>query len=206
VARFAVLLAIAAAWPLAVDAYRPFDSTDAAVAPEGDVEIELGPVGVLAQGSDLALVAPSLVVNWGFADRWEAVLEGRNLVEVGGSAARPPLRIDGMALSVKTVLREGSLQAGSGPSVATELGALLPDVHGEAGLGAAWALAVSQRWRELTVHLNCAAAWSRAHQPALLAGAILEGHDTWALRPVAEVTVGRERGSATALSGLLGAV
>ena len=38
-----VLLALAVAWPIAALAYRPFDSTDAAVADRGELEMELGP-------------------------------------------------------------------------------------------------------------------------------------------------------------------
>src|SRR5207253_9284581 len=56
-------------------AYRPFDGTDAAVAGRGELEIELGPAGLLRIGPDRFLVAPALIVNLGFADRWELVLE-----------------------------------------------------------------------------------------------------------------------------------
>lgn len=111
------------------------------------------------------------------------------------------------ALSVKTVLREGALQEKSGPSVATEIGALLPTIHGgDAGLGVEGALIASQRWPALTVHLNGTVAWTRAHRPGLLGGTILEAHDAWAVRPVAEVFVEAERDVPTAVSGLLGAI
>ncbi|HEX8909472.1 MAG TPA: hypothetical protein VF805_09735 [Anaeromyxobacteraceae bacterium] len=201
-----LLLALAAAWPVAARAYRPFDSTDAAVAARGELEIELGPLGYVVQGGDKALVVPSLILNWGFAERWEAVLEGRHFVELGNDLREPRLRVQDTALSLKWVLREGSLQEKAGPSVATELGALLPTVHGDSGVGAEWALIVSQRWRDLTVHLNGAAAWTRAHAPGVFAGIILEGHDAWAVRPVAEVFVEHERDLPTTVSGLLGTI
>lgn len=195
-----------AVWPIAASAYRPFNSTDAAVAARGEVELELGPLGYLVQGPDEALVAPSLVLNWGFADRWEAVLEGRHLVELGAHIQEPRLRVEDTALSVKGVLREGSLQGKAGPSVALELAALLPTLHGDPGVGAEGTAIVSQRWPDLTVHLNGAAAWTRAHAPGVFAGVILEGHDAWAVRPVAEVFVEHERELPTTISGLLGAI
>jgi len=52
-------------------AYRPFDGTDAAVAGRGELEIELGPAGFLKLGADRFLVAPALIANLGFAERWE---------------------------------------------------------------------------------------------------------------------------------------
>lgn len=201
-----LLLALAAAWPVAARAYRPFDSTDAAVAARSELEIELGPLGYVVQGGDKALVAPSLILNWGFAERWEAVLEGRHFVELGNDLREPRVRVQDTALSLKWVLREGSLQEKMGPSVATELGALLPTVHGDSGFGAEWALIVSQRWRDLTVHVNGAGEWTRAHAPGVFAGVIVEGHDAWAVRPVAEVFVEHERDLPTTVSGLLGTI
>jgi hypothetical protein len=197
---------LVAAWPVAARAYRPFDSTDAAVAAKGEVEIELGPVGYLVQGQDRFLVSPSVIFNWGFADRWEAVLEGRNFVQLGSELQGPRSSVQDIAFSLKGVLREGSLQEKTGVSVATELSALLPATSGDQGTGAEWAVIVSHRWPDLTVHVNGALAWTRAHEPGAFGGIILEGHDAWAVRPVAEVTVESERGSPTTVSGLVGAI
>jgi hypothetical protein len=55
-------------------AYRPFDGTDAAVANVSEVEIEFQPAGVLRAGSTKAL--SDAVLNYGFAERWELVLQG----------------------------------------------------------------------------------------------------------------------------------
>ncbi len=201
-----VSIAVAAAWPLAASAYRPFDGTDAAVAAKGEVEAELGPLGYVVAGDDRTLVAPSVVLNWGLAQRWEAVLEGRHFVRLGSAIHEPRLRVEDTALSVKHVLREGGLQERAGASVATELGALLPTLHGEGGVGAEGTLIVSQRWPDLTVHVNGALAWTRAHSPGVFASVILEGRDAWAVRPVGEVFVERERDAPTAFSGLVGAI
>jgi hypothetical protein len=194
------------AWPLTARAYRPFDGTDAAVAAKGELEIELGPIGYLVQGTDEALVVPSVILNWGFADRWEAVLEGRNFVQLGSELQGRRSQVEDIAFSLKGVLREGRLQEKTGPSVAAELSALLPAIDGDHGMGAEGAVIVSQRWPDLTVHVNGAALWTRAHEPGAFGGVILEGHDAWAVRPVAEVFVEGERGSATTVSGLVGAI
>lgn len=205
-AALLAVLALVAGWPLAARAYRPFDSTDASVAGEGEVELELGPIGYVVQGRDREVVAPSLVVNWGFAERWEAVLEGRHFVQIGSDVEEPRIRVEDTSLTLKRVLRDGVLQERSGPSVATEFGALLPTVNSDPGVGAVAFLIVSQRWPDLTVHWNVAAAWTRAHEPGAFAGLILEVHDAWAVRPVAEAFVEGERGSATTVSGLVGAI
>jgi hypothetical protein len=195
------------AWPLAARAYRPFNSTDAAVAEKGEMEIEFGPLGFVKDGPDRSLVTPSVIFNWGFAHGWELVLEGRHFVQLGEKITTPRFRVEDSGLSLKRVLREGSLQEKTGPSVATEVGALLPTINGDdSGMGAEGALIVSQRWPDLTVHLNAAVAWTRAHRPGFFGGTIFEVHDAWAVRPVAEVFVEAERDVPTAVSGLVGAI
>lgn len=199
-------LLVVSLWPGSGRAYRPFDSTDAAVAAKGEMEIEFGPAGFVKEGPDRSLVAPSLIFNWGFADRFELVLEGRHFVQLGSAVSEPRFRVEDTALSLKSVLREGSLQEKSGLSIATELGMLLPAINGDSGVGAQGAVIVSQRWPDLTVHLNGAAAWTRAHRPGLFGGIIFEVHDAWPVCPVAEVFVEGERDVPTTVSGLLGAI
>src|SRR5258708_30732097 len=102
-------------------AYRPFDSTDAAVADVNELEIELGPAGLRRSHDERTLIAPAYVINYGYAKNWELVLEGR------GEHPQPPAedtrgRLVGNALFLKGVLREGALQDKSGPSIATEFG------------------------------------------------------------------------------------
>src|SRR5438132_10432707 len=104
-----------AAW-----AYRPFDGTDAAVAEAGEMEIELGPVEFLREGSERALLAPNVRINYGFTPGWEAVLEGR--IAHGLMADNPGTSLHGDGAFLKGVLREGSLQEKPGPSIATEFG------------------------------------------------------------------------------------
>lgn len=203
----ATLVALGVVWPVTALAYRPFDSTDAAVAARGEMEIELGPLGFLKEGSDSSLVIPSLIFNWGFAERMELVLEGRNFVGLGHiPPTEPRFRVAESALSVKAVLREGALQDKSGVSIATEVGLLLPEINGGPGVGAQGALIVSQRWPDLTVHVNGTIAWTHAHTLGLAGGVILEVHDAWVVRPVAELLVEGEKNAPTLISGLAGAI
>ena len=65
------------AWSAPAAAYRPFDGTDAAVADVGELEIEFQPAGFIHTTSTTALAGPNAVVNYGFAQRWELVLQGQ---------------------------------------------------------------------------------------------------------------------------------
>ena len=205
-ALLACLVTVACLWPIPARAYRPFDSTDAAVADKGEIELELGPVGFFRLGPERALVAPSLILNWGIADGWEAVLEGRNTVQVGSNATEPHVRLEDTALNLKGVLREGSLQGRGGVSVASEVGVLLPTINGEPGAGGQATLILSQRWEPVTIHLNGRLAWTRAHALGRFGGLIAEGPHAWSLRPVVEVFLEREDGGPITRSGLVGAI
>src|SRR5262249_12510616 len=156
-------------------AYRPFDSTDASVAEAGKLELELGPLGYLVEGHEHFLVIPALIANLGLSRRWELVLEGRHVLLVTEGQGEPRSRLVDPGLFVKGVLREGTLQDGVGPSVAVEAGVLLPTVNGESGAGASVAAIVSQRWSSMTVHINGAAARTRAGRVGPLSGGLLPG-------------------------------
>ena len=197
---------VALAWAPNTAAYRPFDSTDASVAEAGTLELELGPIGYLTEGRAHFLVAPALIANLGLSRGWELVLQGRHLLLVSDGQEEPRSRLVDTGLFLKGVLREGTLQDGVGPSVAIEAGVLLPTVNGERGAGASVAAIVSQRWSSVTMHLNAAAALTRAGRLDLFGGAIVEGPYRWAVRPVAEVFLDREFHTSWAISGLLGAI
>lgn len=200
---FALLIAMLASPALA---YRPFDSTDADVAGPGEFELELGPVGLLGEGTDKFRVAPAVVANLGLPWRSELVLEGQRQVALDPAPGTPQSSIVNAGVFLKTVLREGALQDAPGPSVAAEYGLLLPEVHGEPGTGASVASIVSQRWTAGTLHLNAVLAWNRDHKPDLFLGAILEGPYPWPVRPVAEVFGEQASGSPRTTSALVGAM
>jgi hypothetical protein len=195
--RWAVGLAVVL-WPGRASAYRPFDGTDADVAEPGELELEVGPAGYHQEGSSRFLVAPAVVANYGFARGFEAVLEGRQDVQL--DAARRASRIADVALSLKSLLRAGSLQGGSGMSIAVETGLLLPGV--ESALGAHVASIFSMRWPALALHLNIGnELFYSVHYQASV-GLIIEGPDSWRVRPVGELLVERDFGQGGFSDGL----
>lgn len=182
-------------------AYRPFDTTDAAVADLHAVEIELSPLSYRHDNDGTALIAPSLRLNYGFAKDWEVVLEGE-----ANHFSRSPSQLSEAMLSVKTVLRAGSLQGQSGLSLGSEAAILLPGVGAQNGAGLEWTGIASQRWDWGTIHFNLAASLTREQHGAVFTGLILEGPDSWVVRPVAEFTYDHEFGGEEEVAGLLGAI
>ena len=186
-------------------AYRPFDSTDADVAPAGEFELELGPVGRLRQGDRRFLVAPAAIANIGLAGDRELVIEGRREVPLNRNEGEPRSTLEDNGAFIKQLLRRGALQGEAGLSVATEYGFLLPSIPGH-GTGFSVAGIASQRWDAGTIHLNAVAARTREHEPDLFLGAIFEGPIRWTVRPVAEVFTEKAAGSARINSRLVGAI
>jgi len=186
-------------------AYRPFDGTDADVAALHEIELEIGPAGYLRAGTGRAIVAPALVANWGFARRLELVLAGRNAIDVDPPAGQSRIHLVDTQLSVKWLMRTGSLQGMPGVSVASEWTVLLPE-SGDRAVGGEVATIVSQRWTNATLHANGAASLSRRRTAELFAGLIAEGPGAWPVRPVAEAFIDWDRGGTRTLSALAGAI
>jgi hypothetical protein len=185
-------------------AYRPFDSTDAAVADLRETEIELGPFGFRRDDAGRTLIAPAVVYNYGYAKNWELVIEGRGEHPLSGEDTRSRLVDD--AISLKGVLREGVLQGKTGPSVATEFGVLLPEINGVPNAGTTWAFIVSDRWPWGTIHMNAGVAFTREQNNDAFVGTIFEGPNDWTVRPVAEIRYENEFGSKETYSALVGAI
>ena len=190
-------------------AYRPFEGTDADVADFGDFELELGPVHWYSQRDEHDLIAPATVLNLGYAPGWELVVDFQNFVGIDTPPGEARDRLLDTDILTKGVLLPGVLQdKGPGPSIAAELGPLLPNVHGEESFGASLDVIVSERWPGLTVHVNN---WLELTRGDLhldwFEGVILEGPDYAAVRPVAELFVEHEFvADATTWSGLAGAI
>ena len=184
-------------------AYRPFDGTDAAVADLGETEIELQPFGYQRAGTQSSAVAPFVVYNYGFAERWEMVLQTEMLSPITGGG-QPSIQATGAFL--KYVIVPGVLQGQSGISVATEFGPLLPGVNADNGVGFAWSGLVSQRWDWGTAHFNVEANLTRDHQAEAFAGVILEGPSTWKVRPVFETFYDKVWTETESRSVLVGAI
>jgi hypothetical protein len=190
-------------------AYRPFDGTDADVAGFGDFELELGPVHWYSQNGAHYAIAPATVLNFGYLPRWELVVDFQNFVSVDGSPGPARDQLLDTDVLTKGVLVPGVLQGvGQGPSVAVELGALVPNVNGQKGFGASSNLLVSARMGNVIVHVDN---WLELTRESLHAdwfeGVIVEGDVDAPVRPVSEWFVEHEFvADVTTFSGLVGGI
>jgi hypothetical protein len=200
-ARIAALLSAAPA-SLAF-AYRPFDGTDASVSDLREFELELG-TSYLHEGDDDSFAIPT-VANYGIGGGREIVLEGEIVRELGDEGESRTSLLD-TALSLKQIHRAGSLQDGSGVSVASECGVLLPTIHGDEGVGAACALIASQSWPAVTLHVNGGLTFNRDQRWEESLGAIVEGSENWRIRPASELRVEWASGEPTITSLLIGLI
>ena len=202
--RIALSTACLLLWPPCAFPYRPFDLTDADVAAEREFELELG-VGHLREGPDKFLIAPAVVGNLGIAGGREIVLEGKlstPLHNTGDSQSA----LEDTALSLKQLHRIGSLQDGTGVSIASECGVLLPEIHGASRTGASCFGIVSQRWPAASVHLNAGLALDREHNWNRTLGGIVEGPHEWTVRPALELIAERNSSGSQTNSALVGMI
>jgi hypothetical protein len=200
IAAGVVIGIFAIGWARPAAAYRPFDGTDAAVADVGEVEVELQPLGAAHAGGTTRGLSDT-IVNYGFADRWELVLQTTPQVPPEGFG---PLSVSNAAL-LKYVVQPGVLQEKSGPSIATEFGALFPEIGGS-GVGASWTGIVSQRWEWGTVHFNLAGNLTPDQHAEVFVDTIFEGPHKWKVRPVAEFYFDNVFNGEQTYSALVGAI
>jgi hypothetical protein len=154
----AALALVVALTPAAAWAYRPFVSTDAAVADAGDVEIELGYAGFRRDGARSTIVAPTVIGNIGVARDLELVAESKLATDLSPRRHGDRARFEDSALSLKWVARDGVLQeSGSRSSLAVELSALLPTIRREDRAGGELVGIASGRAAGWTYHLNAGA-------------------------------------------------
>jgi hypothetical protein len=195
-------------WPRSAAAYRPFDGTDADVAELHEFEIELGPVGYYGTGAAHYFVTGG-VLNFGLVPRVELVLQGFDFVRLDGPSGLNLNRLTDTGLFVKTVWREGCLQEAEGPSVATEIGPLLPTADDTKGFGAyAGGIVSTCIGDSLIVHWNAEVQLlPQSDQLDLFGGAILEPPPSkYAVRPVAEFFVEHDFAGIQTYSGLFGGI
>ena len=173
------------AWlaPLSASAYRPFDGTDADVVEAGGFELELGPLHYAREGEETFLLSPT-VLNLGVVPRWELIADFVPVYPQSGGSTQ----VRDTDVLLKYLLRRGALQGEAGPSIAVEGGALVPEVQGEPGWGAALDLAVSEQWGCWTLHLNNEAELSRQDLVFRYAADLIAELEVGSkLRPVAEL-------------------
>jgi hypothetical protein len=191
-----LLLSASTAW-----GYRPFVSTDAAVADPKELEIELGYFNLERSGGEHTFIVPKVILNYGIV---------RNLEVVGEfEVAKPPDRgaqLVDPGLFLKAVLKEGILQEQEGIGVAVEVGPLLPStVQGEQRLGFEGIGIMSGRLLPFTYHLNVGGGVDREKaNPFVIWGLIVELPVFARFRLVGEVNGESARGRPADNSGLVG--
>ncbi|MBI3301698.1 MAG: hypothetical protein HYZ72_06430 [Deltaproteobacteria bacterium] len=169
---FVVLALLATVWGVApARGYRPFVSTDAAVADPKEMEIELGYFNLKRAEKKNTVITPKVVLNYGIARNWEVV--GEFAVE------KPPdesAQLVDPGLFLKAVLKEGILQNKDGIGFAIEAGPLLPStVSKERKFGFAGIGIVSGRLFPFTYHVNFGGGVDRAKaNPFAIWGVIVE--------------------------------
>ena len=98
-----LLVSFLIALPRQAFGYRPFVSTDAAVADVSETEIELGYFNWEREKGNTTFISPKAVLNYGFSHNFEVV--GEFAVEEPGHGSA---KLIDAALSVKAVLKDGS--------------------------------------------------------------------------------------------------
>jgi hypothetical protein len=187
-------------------AYRPFVSTDAAVADAGEIEVEFGYIGFRRHHGENTIVAPTIIANLGLCRNLELVAE----TKATGSLASHDHRwqAEDTAVSVKWVARDGVLQGrGPAPSLAVELSLSLPTAKGERHIGGELVGIASGEVVGLTYHVNAGALVDTVEtQPGVTWGVIVEHALRGRLRAVAEVNGESVSGSPADDSALIGAI
>jgi hypothetical protein len=183
--------------------YRPFVSTDAAVADVKEMEIEIGYFNLERDRGKNTFIIPKAVLNYGLV---------RDLELIGEFAIEEPphgsVRLADPALSLKAILKEGVLQEKSGVSFAVEAGPLLPSTSKEENRFGFEAIGIlSGKLAALTYHVNLGGGVDRAEtSPFVVWGAIAELPIISKLRLVGEIngeSVRRNSPDNSALMGLI---
>jgi hypothetical protein len=183
--------------------YRPFVSTDAAVADPREVEVEFGYFNLERADKENTFIVPQVVVNYGMSQDWEVV--GEFDVEKPPDAAA---KLVNPGLFLKGVLKEGVLQRQEGVSIAIEAGPLLPSAASEQnGLGFEGIGILSGVARRFTYHINVGGGVDRqTTNPFVLWGVIGEISLLPSLRLVGEVSGENSKEKIPDNSALLGII
>lgn len=198
----ALLIVFIALSPMPASAYRPFVSTDAAVADVHEVEIELGYFNLEREKGRNNFIVPTVVLNYGFLPHIEAV--GEFVVR---EAAHERAHVGDAALSLKAVLREGALQEKDGPSIAVEAGPLLPGgAPDERRAGFKGLAILSGAFAPVVWHVNLGGGVNRQSRGFLDWGVIGELPVYPRFRMVAEINGESVSHRAGETSALLGAI
>jgi hypothetical protein len=150
-------------------AYRPFVSTDAAVADPKSIELEFGAFNLARERSANTFTVPGIVLNYGVVENLELV--GELGVE------QPPhgsVELVDPALSLKAVLKDGVLQEKPGISFAVEGGLLLPGTSTEQHrVGLQTTGILSGKLRAFTYHINLGGGIDRTRNHPFIAWGVI---------------------------------
>ncbi len=189
------------------------DSYDARVADLGTLELELQPMGYGFEQDESfhnQLIAPSLIAYIGFANDFDVLFISRLYNEI--ASAKPLVETRESAVFVRAMLRRGSYNDESGPSLQLVAGPVLPtasflpqpslagDFGMSVGLVASWSLPLG------TLHHNDFVSLTSDRVAELFVSLAYEGPRAWTLRPYIEgwYDVDSTAGSGLA-SGVVGA-
>lgn len=193
-----MLLLPSSAW-----GYRPFASTDAAVADPKEMEIEVGYFTLERAKGKNTFIVPKVVLNYGII---------RDLEVVGEFTVQKPqddeVQLVDPGLFLKAVLKEGVLQDKEGVSLAVEAGSLLPSTgQGERRFGFEGIGILSGRLSPFTCHVNIGGGVDNAKgNPFAIWGVIAELPVLPNLRVVGEVNGDSVKGKPPDNSALLGLI
>lgn len=185
----AVFLGILPLLPGSAFAQRPLDTTDATVISHGRFELEVQPAGFLRAGSNSKmLIAPDYVATFGLLDRFELSAVGILRISVEDPLPAGTERtVFSPGVLAKVLLREGSLQGGSGPSLALEGTFFFPEVNGVDAIGGTVIGAITHDAVHGYVHGNLAwAGRGDGAQQSLIGTIAVQGPLEDTLRPVVE--------------------
>lgn len=186
-------------------AYRPFISTDAAVADKGELEIELGLFELIREKGKNEIIVPSLRLNYGILNNWEIV--GEFDVQVFKEGEERNLELKEPSLFLKGILREGILQNKEGPSFAIEFGVLFSSTVVEERKSGLEGIAIlSGNISDLFIyHLNVGGELDRENfDPNGIWGTIIEYRYEGRFRLVGEINGTIEHSGEHEVFGLIG--
>lgn len=171
------------------------DANDATTAEK--VELELQPVGwyqTFGDEGERYLIAPSFMLYVGLTEGWDVILLGRGYV--GLDPGLTNYSVSETVLLTRIMLRDGNYHGDEdGPSVALQVGFLLPQYQDTGGAGASAALLISQAWEGATLHFNVQADRRRSGRPGVFATLALEGPTEWPVHGFVEGYADYEDGS-----------
>lgn len=186
------------------------DSNDARVVDRGTFEAELQPIGyyqLVLGDEEHTIIAPSMQLYLGIAEGWDVLFLTRGFGLLEPPPGQSAYGLAEQMIAFRAMLRHGAYSDddADGPSVTLQVGALLPGIEADPGVGASIALLVSQQWDVLTLHFNAWANLTRDRTLELFFSTYIEAPYSWTVRPTAELWFDLFDGQPM-ISGLIGAL